>query len=142
MPSHTDLLSEMEQTARTLVQNAQALLEAAKGAATADELQPLQDKQNTLVEQLVTSDQKLRDIGANKDVEGSKAWSRIQELLEEFEKANEAFITQLSVRKGLIHFEAKQIQKSKRQLGAVKNRYVTQLPPKKKRGKKGINTLS
>lgn len=143
MTAQADILSKMKQTAKSLVQNALHLIEAAQGAETAEEIQRLQEDQQELIDTLIDLDEALKK-DKEELLESNPEWIQVQELLNEFEKANENFISHLSVRKGLIQFEVKDLQKSKQQLNAVKDSYGKQGPSSvsKKNGKRRINTLS
>ena len=130
------LLKEMESVLDALVENAESLKELSSGTIASEELAKLQATQEALIADLVKKDAKAQKL--DKAEREQPAWGRIQQKLETFATLNDAFINNLSVRKGLIQFEIQDIKKTRQSLVEMKVRYG----PKPGDDKPRINTVS
>ena len=128
----TDLIVS---TTSELVGTAKQLLKLSTETPTQETIQPLQEKQQELIDrlsELEASEPNLRE---------SPSWNTIEENIQEFQKLNEKFIENMRVRQGLVHFEIKELKKQKMQLGQVKVVYGSKKSVQKN-PKSRINTVS
>ena len=142
MSALDDTVKEMKTTIDALLANASELLELSKHVDSVDELTPLQTEQEKLITQLISLDEEVQKRAKTKAARSKlPEWDAIQAGLDKFEELNQAFITQLGIRKGIIQFEINDIKKSKKQLAAMKDSYGA-TSGKKSSGRRGINTIT
>lgn len=144
MSKPSTIVLELEKVVDELVSNAKELKELSTRSTSEEELSPLQGHQEKLIKKLKSvntaiTKQFKKGIGNG---DGS-VWARVEKKLEMFQNYNEQFISNLSVLKGLIHFEIQDIKKTRQSVAKLKAAYG----PKGKGGKgsppsKNINTVS
>lgn len=102
----SDKLKKMELIVDELITNAERLKEVSQQVITKEELKPLQEKQEELVNNLVALEDALRGaLGEKNGDEDSR--KRIKQKLAQFEKLNETFIENMKSSHGLIRFNKK-----------------------------------
>ncbi len=121
MPGKKKLLSEMERVVTDLVVVAKDLHECSKGALAEEELNALQERQDTLVNELVELDAAITDEGGV--AKQGAVWKRIRLALDEFQHFNQKFISNVNVRKGLVQFDLANVRKSRKFLADMRGSY-------------------
>lgn len=134
-------LSEIEERLLHVLGFARKLKELSKTTMIHEEVSRLQDEQAEFIEQLVSLNESFQETYQIRPTQvGSPQSERIQTLVEEFNKINEEFMTNIMVRQGLVKEELKLTSKSLQSLRDVKGMYGVQ-PQEFVSGTK-INTLS
>lgn len=113
--SHIEkLLKEMEKVLDQLVENAEKLHELSKSTIDEDVLSSLQDRQEELLDSLVSLDEACHSTETGKQNKGDlQVNQRIQEKLRVFEDLNSSFVSNLMSSRGLIQFSSKESISSK-----------------------------
>ena len=106
MDQPEEILSKMEKILNQLIANAENLNQLSQQVSSQEELRPLQEKQEDLIEQLLDSDAEFNKLLKGKTrYYQSSARTRIGEKLDYFQKLNTDFLDNLKSSKGLIQFE-------------------------------------
>lgn len=140
--STKNAIHTMDSLLNELLGNAEALLEQSIQDAKAETLEILQQKQQTIIEKLIEADQVLQNH-LKSDHQGSfnQQLESLQTKISSFEELNQKFITNLTMRRSLIHFELQDIRKSRNALSKVKAAYIAKTSGKRPKSP-SINTLS
>lgn len=101
-----EVLSEMDKVLTALITNAEKLLDLSKRVIAEEELGPLQERQQVLLDELVNTDEAFHQAcnGQEQDYHSSLR-DRVTAKLEQFEGLNATFIENITSSQGLIHFE-------------------------------------
>lgn len=114
MADPEELLAQIDHLLDQLISIAEQLKESSKRALLEQEMEPLQKKQDELLEQLLDADAAFKQA-CRGDFHRYKSpkRARINEKLEYFQKLNAKFIDNLQSSHGLIQFEIHRISKLK-----------------------------
>ena len=141
MATVKQLCDEMSKVAADLISNATTLLELSKSPDPMEEIKEYQEKQEELVEVLLALDKEIHGL-ADSEADLSGFWKDIVNKIDIFQQMNESFVSNLSIRKGLIRFEVNDLRRTRKNLNSVKKVYVKKTENKSRKSNGKINTLS
>ena len=112
MRKEEQILAEMEKILHELIFTAEKLCDLTTQVIAKEELAPLQQQQEKLLQELAKIDAKFKKACKGKPEKyDSPSKTRISELLDHFQKVNATFIQNLKNSKGIIQFEEKKKKK-------------------------------
>lgn len=140
MAKAEEQLREMESLLAELLQTARALKDVSSREISEEELMPLQDRQEELIEEIAKIDRSLARM-KDKSFKETPNWVNVQGALVKFQELNDQFIENMKVRKGLIDFDLKDVRKTRKAMAGLKESYGRSKAPKKSPPSKSINTV-
>ena len=141
-----DLFQSMEECAGRLVATARELKAFSSQSFNNEDVEKLQNEQETLVEEIGNIDKALRETyGDDYRTMQSEAWQQVQDRIDLFQTVNDDFVRTFAMRRNLVQLDIQEIRKSRKVISEVRDAYADRNSLQynknaKKRSK--INTLS
>lgn len=104
MEKPEQLLHDMDHLLDKLIDNQKKLLELSKHVVNEEEIKPLQQDQNTLLDQLISKDKAYDQLKKGAKETPSPLRKQIDDKLDLFQQLNTTFIENITSTQGLIKF--------------------------------------